>query len=314
MRMIGAVTGIFAQLGVFLAGSYLALSGHGVTPGMAIMFVNLMNFVVGPIAELPGLLASRKAAIGLIDKLADALEKNPVPASGEKIPVLHSNICLEKVSFCYEECKEVLHDISVSFEAGKAYAIVGGSGSGKSTLLNLLLASGENYNISSESLYELISIIQQNVFVFNASVSDNITMFRNFPAQEIAAAIDHAHLKELIDERGDSYLCGENGKGLSGGERQRVAIARSLLKKSSVLLADEVTSALDAQTAYQVSNDILGLENITRIVVTHALEETLLRRYDGIVVLKDGCIVENGTFDNLMEKKGYFYALYTMAQ
>lgn len=324
--MIGAIAGIFAQLGVFIAGTYLALSGYGLTPGVVIVFVNLMNFLIQPIAELPGLLASRKAAVGLIDKLASALEKNPSAAGGVDIAQISSGIRLENVSFGYDDSKEVLHDISVSFDSGKAYAIVGGSGSGKSTLLYLLMASSANYkgkiffdetelrNISSESLYSLISVIQQNVFVFNASIKDNITMFRSFPEQEIKEAIDHAHLKGLIAECGSSYLCGENGKGLSGGEKQRISIARSLLKKSSVLLADEVTSALDAKTAYQVANDILDLSGMTRIVVTHALDETLLRRYDGIVVLKDGSIEETGTFDELMAKKGYFYALYTVAQ
>ncbi len=101
---------------------------------------------------------------------------------------------------------------------------------------------------------------------------------------------------------------------MSGGEKQRIAIARSLLQKSSVLLADEVTAALDAQTAYQVTGDILKLDGITRIVVTHSLAESLLKQYDGIIVLKDGHIVESGMFDDLMDKKGYFYALYTVAQ
>lgn len=160
----------------------------------------------------------------------------------------------------------------------------------------------------------MISMIQQNVFVFQASIEDNITMFRSFPQEEIRQAISHAHLNELLADHDGSYLCGENGKGLSGGERQRISIARSLLKKSSVLLADEATAALDAKTAWQVSNDILDQEGILRIVVTHTLEEALLRRYDGILVLRDGRIEERGTFEELMEKKGYFYALYTVAQ
>lgn len=324
--MIGAVTGILAQLGVFLVGAYLALSGYGLTPGVVIMSVNLMNFMIQPIAELPGLLASRKAALGLIDKLAAALEKNPTPAGNAEISRLASGIRLENVSFGYDEDKIVLRDISVAFESGKAYAVVGGSGSGKSTLLNLLMAASINYegkilfdgtelqNIAPETLYELLSVIQQNVFVFNASIKDNVTMFRRFPQGEIDQAISHAHLSGLLAERGENYLCGENGNGLSGGEKQRISIARSLLKKSSVLLADEVTAALDAQTAYQVSSDILDLSGITRIVVTHTLEENLLRRYDGIVVLKNGHIVETGSFSELMARKEYFYALFTVAQ
>ena len=324
--MIGSVTGVIAQLGVFLVGSYFALSGYGLTPGVVVIFVNLMNFMISPIAELPGLLASRKAARGLIDKLATALESNPVSKGTSELTHLASGIRLENVSFGYDDSKEVLHGISAFFDAGKAYAVVGASGSGKSTMLNLLTAAAGNYrgniliddtelgSIASESLYELISVIQQNVFIFNASIRDNVTMFRSFPEQEIEDAISHAHLNALIAERGDGYLCGENGKGLSGGEKQRISIARSLLKKSSVLLADEATASLDAQTAHQVASDILDLDGITRIVVTHGLEESLLRRYDGIVVLKDGRIEESGSFDELMERKGYFHALFTVSQ
>ena len=138
-------------------------------------------------------------------------------------------------------------------------------------------------------------------------------MFRDFPENEVDNAISRANLSELIKERGSDYLCGENGGGLSGGEKQRISIARSLLKKSSVLLADEITAALDAQTSYRVSSDILDLNGITRIVVTHDLEESLLKRYDRILVMKDGRLQEQGTFDELMAKKAYFHALFTVA-
>lgn len=324
--MIGAVTGIFAQLGVFIAGVYLSMKGGSMTPGAVVLFVNLMNFIISPIAELPGLLACRKAALGLVDKLAAALERSSSREGSETLNRLEHGIRLENVSFAYEPGKTVLHGINAEFEAGRAYALVGGSGSGKSTLLNLLMAAETNYSghiladgielsdISTESLYGTIAAIQQNVFVFNASIKDNVSMFRDFPKTEMDEAIARAHLGALIRERGEDYLCGENGSGLSGGEKQRISIARSLLKKSSVLLADEVTAALDAQTAHRVSNDILDLQGITRIVVTHTLEESLLRRYDKIFVLRGGRIEEAGSFADLMANKGYFYALFTVAQ
>lgn len=324
--MIGAVTGIFAQLGVFIAGVYLSMKGGSMTPGAVVLFVNLMNFIISPIAELPGLLACRKAALGLVDKLAAALERSSSREGSETLNRLEHGIRLENVSFAYEPGKTVLHGINAEFEAGRAYALVGGSGSGKSTLLNLLMAAETNYSghiladgielsdISTESLYGTMAAIQQNVFVFNASIKDNVSMFRDFPKTEMDEAIARVHLGALIRERGEDYLCGENGSGLSGGEKQRISIARSLLKKSSVLLADEVTAALDAQTAHRVSNDILDLQGITRIVVTHTLEESLLRRYDKIFVLRGGRIEEAGSFADLMANKGYFYALFTVAQ
>lgn len=324
--MIGAVTGIVAQLGVFLAGVYLALTGRGLTAGAVILFVNLMNFMIEPVAQLPGLLASRKAALGLVGKLAEALEDDAEAGGGTERAELRKDIRLENVSFSYDGEKEILHQLSATFEAGKAYAVVGASGSGKSTLLNLLTTAGAEYQgeilfdgtdlrrIAPESLYELTSVIQQNVFVFDASIRDNVAMFREFSEDELDDAIGRAHLSGLLAERGRDYRCGENGKRLSGGEKQRISIARSLLKRASLLLADEATAALDAETARQVTSDLLDLNGVTRIVVTHTLNEALLRRYDGILVMKNGRIEESGRFEELMEKKGYFYALYTVAQ
>jgi len=324
--MIGSAAGIIAQMGVFVTSTWLSLSGFGLTPGMIIVFVNLMNFMIQPVAELPGLLASRRAAAGLVDKLAAALEKESGSAGGERLARLEQGIGFEDVSFSYEGERCALSHISLSFAAGRAYAIVGGSGSGKSTLLNLLTgAAGQGYSgrilldgkelreISAESLFGALSVIQQNVFVFNASIRDNITLFRDFPDAEVEEAIRRARLEGLLARRGEDELCGESGKALSGGERQRVSIARGLLKKASILIADEATASLDAETAHQVVSDMLGLEGTTRLIVTHTLDAGLLRRCDGIIALRDGAVAEQGGFDELMEKKGYFYALYTVS-
>ena len=326
VQMFGSVAGITAQLGVFLFGAYLALFGKGVTAGTTMIFVQLMNYVLSPIGTIPTCIAERKAAKALVEKIAIALNVNVREESKTEHRELKHDITLKNLSFGYEPEKQVLNNLNCSFELGKSYAIVGASGCGKSTLLNLLLASNSGYmgsiyfdelelqQISSESLYEMVSIIQQNVFIFNASIRDNITMFSDYPREEVDRAIELSGLSKLIAERGEDYLCGENGSGLSGGEKQRISIARSLLKKSQVLLVDEATAALDAQTAFQVSNAILDLNNLTRIVVTHALDENLLKRYDYVLTLKNGSITEAGSFDELMEKKGYFYSLFTVSQ
>ena len=327
INTLGQLSGMTAQVTVFFAGAYMALAGKGITAGNVIMFVNLMNFVVAPVAELPGLLAARKASRALIDKIAKSLEESSFAGGDTELCPLEKGISVKDVSFAYEEGKEVLHDISFDFEAGKSYAIVGASGSGKSTLLNLIMsgACGAEYSgrimwdnvdlkeSSSDSFFDQVSSIDQNVFVFNSSIKDNITMFREFPEEEVSEAICRSHLKELVEDKGDDYLCGESGKALSGGEKQRISIARSLLKRSSVLVADEITAALDSQTAYKVSSDILDLTGITRIVVTHSLEERLMKRYDKIIVMRDGRIEEQGTFDELMAMKRYFHALFMVA-
>ena len=148
INTLGQFSSMTAQLTVFIAGAYMALSGKGITAGTVIMFVNLMNFVVAPVAELPGLLASRKASRALIDKIAKSLEESSSTGGEEKLSTLEKGISVKDVSFSYEEGKEVLHDISFDFEAGKSYAIVGASGSGKSTLLNLIMsvACGAEYS------------------------------------------------------------------------------------------------------------------------------------------------------------------------
>lgn len=323
---LSGVAAVTAQLGTFLVGAFLALSGLGITPGVLIIFIDLTANVINPIRELPQQLAARRAALALIDKLADSLEDH-IREEGVPIPnALQEGIAVQNLRFAYEPGCDILHDISARFEAGKKYAIVGASGSGKSTLLNLLMAGHGEYtgeirydgrelkDIRSESLYDIVSLIQQNVFVFNASIRDNITMFQPFDKAEVDRAIRLSGLSGLIAERGEDYLCGENGSGLSGGEKQRISIARSLLKRAKVLLVDEATAALDAGTAYQVSNALLGLDGVTGIVVTHSLDEALLRRYDGILTLKNGSLMECGSFDELMAEKGYFYSLYTVSQ
>ncbi len=323
---LGMIAGSIAQLGVFLFGTYLAINGKGLTAGTVLMFVNLMNFTIDPLSQLPKLIAGKKAASGLIDKLAEALSRNNDKKDETDISSIDKSIRFNNVSYRYEGSdKDVLHDINCEFLPGKSYAIVGGSGSGKSTMLNLLMSASTEYggsitiddkelrSISADSLFDIMSVIQQNVFIFNASIRDNVTMFRDFSREKIEKALKKAHLEGLISERGDEYMCGENGKDLSGGEKQRISIARCLLKESSLLLADEATSALDNKTSHEVINEILELDSMTRIVVTHSLDESLLSRYDEIIVIKDGTIEEKGSFRTLMEKDSYFKALYTVA-
>ena len=317
--------GIIAQMGIFLAGAWLAISNKGVTAGVVIVFVQLMNYILNPISQVPLLWSNRKAAIALMEKLSDALSENVREEGREKLNGFSEKIEVKDLTYGYEPESHVLKDLDVQFDAGKSYAIVGGSGSGKSTLLNLLMGSSSNYrgeicidgvsikNIESESLYQLMTSVQQNVFVFNDTIRNNVTMFHEFPDREVTLALERSGLSEFIEKRGEDFVCGENGANLSGGERQRISIARALLRKSPILLVDEATAALDAATARAVSFSILNLVGMTRIVVTHRLEEAILRRYDKILVMKNGTICEQGNFDTLMQQKGQFYSLFQIA-
>ena len=325
IQMIGDSAGVIAQFGVFLVGAYLTVYGKGVTAGVVIIFTQLMIFVLGPISRVPQLIASRKAAQALIDKLATAVSTN-IRQQGITVgSELKDGIRLDHLSFAYDT-KPVLEDITYTFAKSKSYAVVGSSGSGKSTLLNLLMGSFSNYQggiwfddhelrtINTDSLYDLMSIVQQNVFIFNQTLGNNITMFHDFDQTKIDRAVHMAGLDELVREKSWDYQCGENGSELSGGERQRVSIARCLLRETPILLVDEATASLDLPTAFSITNSILEISGLTRIIVTHQLEGALLKKYDEILVLKNGKMVEHGPFQALMDKKEYFFSLYNIAQ
>lgn len=315
--------GIVMQFGIFLFGAYLAMEGR-ITGGAVIAIVNLSGNVLNPIQTVPQYWAARKAARGLIEKLARMLEENRSRPGRAIQPALREAIELRDVTFGYEPDRPVLRNVSLRLEAGKKYALVGASGSGKSTLLNLLMGAWGSYGgsvtidgqelreVSGDSLYDLMSLIGQNVFLFDDTIRRNITMFRDFPDQQVADAVKRSGLTSLVAQKGEDYRCGENGGGLSGGERQRISIARTLLRGTPVLLLDEATASLDNQTAYEVTDAILGLEGLTRLVVTHRLEAALLERYDEIFVLRGGTVAERGRFADLMDRKGYFYSLYNV--
>jgi len=316
---------LISQFGVFFVGGFLVIAGKGVTVGVLMAFINMLGALAMPISAIPQLLGARKAALALIDKMETVLNENVMEKDGEVITALEKEIAVKQVSFGYTEEADVLKEISVRFKAGKSYALVGGSGSGKSTLLDLIMGNFADYrgtvvydqkelsDIQMESLYDLISVVQQNVFIFDSTIRENITMFKEFSDAQVQRAIELSGLKKLIAEKGEDYLCGENGCNLSGGERQRISIARCLLRETPILVADEATAALDAKTAYDVIDAILDMDDLTRIIVTHQLEEALLSRYDEIIVMKNGKIEEAGTFAELIEQKGYFYSLYNVA-
>ena len=317
--------GFLVQFGIFLFGAYLAISGE-ITAGTVLIMVNLCGLLLNPIQTVPQYWAARKAALALMDKLAELTAQNQ-QESGVSIPAtLSQAITLDHVSFGYEPDKPILQDFTAQFQAGKTYAIVGGSGSGKSTLLHLLMGASGAYTgsiaidgtelreVDAHSLYDLMSLMGQDVFLFDDTIRNNLTMFRSFPPEEVADAVKRSGLSQLIQNRGEDYRCGENGVNLSGGEGQRISIARCLLRRTPVLLLDEATAALDNATAAAVTQSILDLTGTTRIVVTHRLEPQLMAQYDEILVMRDGRIQEQGSFSALMDRKGYFYSLFTLAQ
>lgn len=312
------------QLGVFLFGAFLAVNDK-MTAGAVIAFVQLMNYILSPIEKIPQILSTRKAAEKLIDKMVNLLEKNAVEDGEVEIDRINKKLKLENISFGYEE-KNIIQNISIIFEQGKSYAIVGASGSGKTTLLNLLCGRIDSYSgkisaddidlkrIQKKCLFDMFSTIEQKVYIFDDTIYNNISLYQPMDRNIVDEVICKTNLSKLVLERGADYKCGENGSKLSGGEKQRISIARSMLRNASVFLMDEATSALDNENASQITEEILSIEDVTKIVVTHKLSSNLLNKFDEIIVLQNGKIKEQGTFRELMDKKEYFYAMFTLEQ
>lgn len=326
INLLSTAASVVMRLGVFLFGAWLSLSNSHVTPGIVLVFLQLLTFVITPIEKIPSLFANRKAARSLIIQTAELLYEKPDEMERIEKDSLKSTIEIQNLSFSYEASVKALRNVSLTFHAGKKYAIVGASGSGKSTLFKLLTKYSSDYdgnilfdgielrNITYSSLSEVISVVQQNVFVFHDSIYNNICLYKSIPEEKFDYVIQKSGLSSLIQQKGKDFSCGANGNKLSGGEKQRISIARALLRNTSILLMDEASSALDEKTADEIMHSILDMPGTTSLVITHRLNSTLLKKYDGICVLHHGKIIEFGPFDELMKNKGLLYSLVLLSQ
>ena len=312
-------------LGVLLLGGYLMYK-KSITVGTAIIIIQLSTHIVGPVKLSISLINQIRSVAMIADKIEEILEDTHDDFENTKLENFSKSICIENLNFAYSEERKALDNINITFDKNKKYAIVGESGSGKSTLIKLLMRYYNDYegkisidnlnikNIYSSDLYKNISMIQQNIFMFDDSIKENIRLYSNHDDKDILDACKRSGLDKLLNKlpNGINSLVGENGNKLSGGEKQRIAIARALINNTQILILDESTSALDNETAYNLENSLLNLENLTLITVTHKLIKNILNRYDEIIVMKNGKIIEKGNFEDLINIKGYFYSLYTI--
>lgn len=231
-------------------------------------------------------------------------DKITVHAAGDKpaisaLPALRQGISVQNVSFCYDEKKTILKDLNARFEKGGKYALTGPSGCGKSTLLKILLGWLPGYegivafdgvdmqNYTPEQLQQQMSYIEQNVFLFNTTIRENITLGGNFTEEEMQKALrDSALLGDLANmPEGLDTFVGEEGSSLSGGQKQRVAIARALIHNRSILLVDEGTSALDQKNADIVEESLLSNPDLTLILISHHLSEERKKQFTHVYEL-----------------------------
>lgn len=324
-NIISQLSGMIVFLVAFGGGMYLVFNGY-TTIGSVTAIVQLVNFVVMPLNEIGmGMSKFREGQATLnAFELKDVTELQ----TGETKEYFDDVISFSNIDFSYPNTEEkIFNHLSLKIQKGEKIAIVGMSGSGKSTLLNLLLrfydvTSGhisiDNQDIqaiSAESLYNLMTIVQQDVYIFDDTLRANITLNQSFTDEEIKQAVQQSGLESYVleNESGLQTLCGENGSNLSGGQKQRLSIARALIRKTPILLLDEATSSLDNQVSTEIENSILDIQDLTAIVVTHKLNENILKRYDRILFMKAGVIVEDGSFCDLMDRRGEFYKLFELS-
>ncbi len=263
------------------------------------------------------------------DNILKIAQEKEESGSAEAMQLNQYEIELKHVDFSYVPEEKVLKDISFAAPNGKLTAIVGNSGSGKSTILNLIskyyeVDSGEIFiggksinNVSAERVLEQISMVDQDVFLFNDSIKENIRHARPTATDaEIKAACCLANCDDFIQrsEKGYDTQIGENGSLISGGERQRISIARAILKDSPIILLDEATASLDIENELAVKKAILNLISKKRTVIMIAHTLSIIRNADKIIVIDDGKVVEEGTHKELLDEKGKYFAMWTAEQ
>ena len=317
-----------SQLMVLWFGASMVLNGD-LTLGQLIAFRIISSYVTQPLLRLSTIWQNIQELRISFERLADVIdtreESDDIDKSNVTLPPLVGHVCFENVSFRFRPAQpEVLKQVNLDIPPGTFVGIVGQSGSGKSTLMKLLPrlyspADGriliDGYDIGKVELYSLrrqIGIVPQEPLLFTGSVSDNIALSNpEASSEEIVRAARLANAHDFIMDLPSGYSTpvGERGAALSGGQRQRVAIARTLLSKPKLLVMDEATSALDYETERKLCDNLLSnLNDRTVFFITHRLPS--IRMADMIVMLHDGAVVEVGTHDQLLEKRGRYYALY----
>ena len=311
------------QLGIsFYLGSMRVLNGS-ISVGQFVEFASLVTMIVWPLRNLGRQIVYMSRSIISFKRIQSVLQevREPMEEGLKSIPDVKGGICFDHVSFSYNENKEALHDICFTANAGETTAIIGSTGSGKTSLINLLprfyeydqgsiTVDGFELNqISRDWLRNNIGIVEQEPFLFSATIAENIAYGVNEkPSQEaIIAAAEAAGIHDSIMkfEKGYDTIVGERGVTLSGGQRQRIAIARTLLKDPLILILDDSLTAVDTETEAHIQSALNELmKGRTTFIIAH--RTTSISSADQILVMKDGRIIQKGKHEELIAQEGMY--------
>ena len=316
-----------ASVSIMGIGGYLIIEGE-MTVGDFLFFSLLLAFMINPIKQISELGSLLTEALAGLDRTQELMNITPEEELSDRNIILdkfNGDIEFNKVSFFYEEGKEVLHDISFKAKAGSVIALVGSSGSGKSTIAALsasfltpqsgmITIDGKDITkVKLSSFRKNLGVVLQDDFLFEGTIRDNI-LFPNPSAsdEQLQKAVEAGYVNEFTDrfEEGLDTLIGERGVKLSGGQRQRINIARAILADPKMIILDEATSNLDTQSEALIQKSLAKLiKNRTSIVIAHRL--STIKKADQILVIEAGKIIEQGNHDELIDKEGRYYELYT---
>lgn len=317
-----AISSISVTIGILLVGMFLALHGL-LTVGEVFAISFISNGVSVPLSNLSDYIPKILSVKKVKNKYNEFVKVNKDNDCMQMNQDIHS-IDVKNVTIEIEE-RKIINDISITFEKGKKYVLIGESGSGKSTLLKLIAGLFEasqgtvevNHipieSIDKNSLFNVINYVPQQGVILEDTIRNNVAVYRDDVKDEmILDSIETVGFMQRFKEfqHGLDEEIINQGSELSGGEKQRLSLARALVKKNNVLFLDEATSALDHNSYLDVERVIANLDLSILVSVEHRLEKEILEKYDEIVAMREGKIIERGRFEELMNSKGFFYSLY----
>lgn len=316
-----------ASTGILGIGGYLIINQQ-LTIGELLSFIVFLGFMVAPIIQMSNIGSQLTEAFAGLDRTEELMNMTPEDDGTTRTVTLGSirgDVVFQDVSFGYEEGKEVIRNISFTAPAGSVTALVGTSGSGKTTIAGLaasflnpqsgkITVDGVDIStVSLDSYRSQLGVVLQDDFLFEGTIRENILFPRPDATEEqLQQAVRAAHVSEFTNrfELGLETVIGERGVKLSGGQRQRIAIARAILANPRILVLDEATSNLDTESESFIQESLRGLMNgRTTFVIAHRL--STIRQANQILVVEGGQIVERGTHEELIERKGRYFELYT---
>ena len=307
----------------FFVGAFLSINGY-ITAGAMLAVIQLASSMVNPLMIAMQSIPIIQGVQPILQRLNALSNYKDTDETDKNSPHFNYAIELENLQFSYDSSTKVLDGVQLEIEKGQKIAIVGPSGCGKTTLTRVLSGEYRDYQghvrfdgvelseLNIDRLYDLLSIIHQNVYLFDTTLGENIFLDQVFTQEQIKRALKFSGVDQFVAQSKDGLNTpvGENGRSLSGGQRQRVAVARALIREKPILIIDEGTSSVDMQTAYDIERRLFGLDELTLITITHAMNEEILKNYDIIVYMEDGQIKECDSFSALIESGGDFYRFF----